>query len=414
MDLLSVWIDESEKGDILVVSGVLCNWAAVLRIVNDWRKLKTALGLPPEAEIKWNLTSGHPTRKALEKLGKTTKELCEHAVDFIAKRDDLTCVAACMLEQRNLSLWKKLWDKASVRDFYCEGLKYLIQRAAEEVVEAKLQGCVIICDTPELGKKTFASGAIRRGRKAVEEAYQDWYRSGVGLGPGGQHYEGSLGDIGFHPSVFIGDATYHDMLQIADVVAGVTREWVSAVQNNPGINPGTSWETVCFKAVSGRFRSRHGKPGFFGDGFVLWPWQNELWERLKERGNGIITPRQQPHPELHLRGACPLLGLRGWAAGDLSRLVATKKRRITLSASPSTRFLMWDNDEKVGRLNELLKSNRGIPMDGRILAIANEFGSFWRGHMARGSSLSSSMAPKCAGRQLRIQMWTSWSLWTTP
>jgi hypothetical protein len=278
MGSLSVWVDESEKGDILVVAGVLADWAAVPKIVRDWRQVKAGLGLPPEAEVKWNLPSGHPTRQALERGRRTTKDLCVKATDFIAGRHDLTCVAVVMLEQRNIPLWKKLfWSKASVRDFYCEGLKYLIQRVAEEVVEAKLQDCIVVCDTPELGTKSFASGAIRRGPRAVEKTYGDWYRHGVSVGPGRKHHGGPLADIGFHPSILIGDATYHDMLQIADVVAGVTREWVVAVRDNRA----NSWEVDCFKAVSVRFRTRHGNPDFFGDGFVLWPWDNELWTSLQ-------------------------------------------------------------------------------------------------------------------------------------
>jgi len=278
MGSLSVWVDESEKGEILVVAGVLAAWTAVPNIVNDWRRVKAELGLLPNAEIKWNLPSRHHTRRQLEQCGRTTKDLCVKATDFVADRDDLSSVAIVMLEQRrNWLFWRKSWPKASVRDFYCEGLKYLIQRAAEEVVEAKLQDCVVVCDTPELGRERFASGAIRRGPKAVEKRYGHWYRQGVSVGPGKEHHGGPLADIGFHPSVLIGDATYHDMLQIADVVAGVTREWVDAVRAGRS----DSWEVDRFKAVSVRFRRRHGAPDFFGDGFVLWPRKNELWTSLQ-------------------------------------------------------------------------------------------------------------------------------------
>jgi len=231
----------------------------------------------------------HSAGARTTKTKRTTKDLCLEATNFVAQRNDLTCVAAVMLETRKdesrlkkqrediSRLNKRNRPKAGVRDFYCEGLKYLIQRAAEEVVEASLQGCVVICDTPELGKKSFAAGAIRRGPGAVENAYRDWYRSGVRVGPSKQHHEGPLARIGFQPSVLTGDATYHDMLQIADVVAGVTREWVDAVRTNHS----SSWELDRFKAVSVRFRRRHGNPDFFGDGFILWPWQNQLWASLK-------------------------------------------------------------------------------------------------------------------------------------
>jgi hypothetical protein len=275
---LSVWVDESEKGDILVVAGVFAAWAAVPSIVNGWRRVKGELGLPTEAEIKWNLPREHSARQALEQVGRTIQELRVKATDFIAGRDDLTCVAVVMLDQRVVSFWRKvLWHKASVRDFYCEGLKYLIQRAAEEVAEAALQNCVVVCDTPELGEKRFALGTIRRGSGAVQVEYQKWYQQGVGVGPSKQHHQGPLAGVGFHPSVLIGDATYHDMLQIADVVAGVTREWVDAVRHSRA----NSWELGRLKAVSVRFRRRHGYPDFFGDGFILWPPQNDLWTQLQ-------------------------------------------------------------------------------------------------------------------------------------
>jgi len=279
MSSLSVWVDESEKDKILVVACVLAEWAAVPNIVKGWREVKVQLKLPPEAEIKWNLPHEHPTRQTLEQNGKTTKDLRAEAVEFVKNRDDFTCIAAAMLEQRKDTLfWRKLWPKASVRDFYCEGLKYLIQRAAEEVVEAELQDCVVVCDTPELGTKPFVFRAIRRGREAVKKAYQDWCRNGVGVGPGREHHDGPLTDIGFHPSILIGDATYHDMLQIADIIAGVTREWVEAVC----MRHTNSWEVHLFKAVSVRFRRRHGTPDFFGDGFVLWPPKKDCWDRLKK------------------------------------------------------------------------------------------------------------------------------------
>jgi len=279
MDSLSVWIDESEKGEFLVVAGVLVPWDSVPSIVRGWRDLKEDFGLSRDAEIKWNVPSDHPTRMKIEELGKKTKDLLNDASDFITQQDELVCVSIAMAEKRaDVSFWKKyIWSQASVRDFFCEGLKYLLQRVAEEVVLVKACSCVVICDTPELGKKAFTSGSIRRGRKAVEESCRDWYRNGVSVGPGKKHHDGPLEEIGFHPSILIGDATYHDMLQIADIVAGVTRAWIINVRDGCT----NSWEVDRFKVVSSRFRRRYGSPKFFGDGFVLWPWDNQLWEKLQ-------------------------------------------------------------------------------------------------------------------------------------
>lgn len=273
---LSLWVDESEKGEILAVGGVLVKWDSTVAIVQQWREMKQSLGLEPDDEVKWSLPSEHPTRTRLKARGHTTRDLCEKTVECISSMD-LYCVVALMFEQRQLARWKAFWSKASIRDFYCEGLKYVVQRAAEEVVETTATGCVVICDTPELGKRQFTQGSIRRGARAVEDAYKEWHRNGVGPGPGRLHHPGPLKEIGFHPSVLVADATHHDMLQLADVVVGLTSNWIAAV----GSGKADPWLIERVKAVRARFRARHGSPQCWGDGLVLWPWQNELWEGLK-------------------------------------------------------------------------------------------------------------------------------------
>jgi hypothetical protein len=281
MASLSLWVDESVKGGFLVVGGVMAKWDLVPSIVTGWREVKASFGLPPEAEIKWTLGEKHPTRKA---LGSRINDLRKKVTDFVAGRNELSCIAAVMVERRKTPRenGRSQEDNERVRDFYCEGLKYLIQRAAEEVVEKEKQkekrDCVVVCDRPGLGKKWFRDKTLRRGQGAVEKTYEEWYRNGVSPGPGEQYYDGPLADIGFHPSVLIGDATYHDMLQIADVVAGVTREWVDAVRNNLT----RSRKVDYFKAVSVRFRKRHGHATFFGGGFVLHPPDDNLWTSLKQ------------------------------------------------------------------------------------------------------------------------------------
>lgn len=273
---LSFWVDESERGNILAVGGILVAVDEVPGIVEGWHSVKTRLGLDPSAEIKWNLRQGHPTRSALEGGHRTTKELSQMAIEFIAQQSALISIVAVMFDTRNLSWWRKWWGGASARDFYCEGLKYLLQRVAEECVVQKPTWCMVVCDKPELGRKPFAYGSIRRGPLAAEEAYQDWYKNGVGAGPGGR-YEGPLSELRFYPSLLTAHAKFHDMLQIADVVVGVTRDWVAGVKEG---SPDT-WVIQQMKQLQPRFRQRYGRPGFWGDGLILWPASNDLWKRLK-------------------------------------------------------------------------------------------------------------------------------------
>ncbi len=282
MGMLSLWVDESEKGSLLIVGGVLVEWDTVLGIIQRWREMKVRLGLDPDAEVKWNLPQGHPTRKKLEDQARTTRDLTERAIQTIVSTE-MFCIVAVMSDLRQLDWWKKIWNRASVRDFYCEGLRYVLQRAAEEVVEGEATGCVVVCDTPGLGKDEFISGSIRRGPKAVEKAYAKWYTEGIGVGPGGRHHHGALREIGFHPSILVSDATFHDMLQIADVVVGITRDWVASVQEGKS----EAWLIKQMKALSRRFRSRHGlssygSPSFWGDGLILWPPQDPLRQHLQQ------------------------------------------------------------------------------------------------------------------------------------
>jgi hypothetical protein len=279
MGMLSLWVDESEKGSLLAVGGVLVEWDAVLGIIQQWHQMKVELGLDPHAEVKWNLPQGHPTRKRLESQARTTRDLAEKAIQTIVSTE-IYCIVAVMFDLRQLAWWKRIWSKASVRDFYCEGLRYVLQRAAEEVVERQASGCVVVCDTPGLGKDRFVSGSIRRGPKALEEAYAKWYVAGVEVGPGWRHHHGALKEIGFHPSALVSDATFHDMLQIADVVVGITRDWVVSVEERKS----EAWLVEQMKALSQRFRSRHGYgvPPFWGDGLILWPHQDILYQHLQQ------------------------------------------------------------------------------------------------------------------------------------
>jgi len=277
LSTLSVWIDESEKDDLLAVGGILVEWGKVLEVVGGWRDMKTGLNLNSWDEVKWTLPTKHKTRSLLEESGRKTRELSERAIEYISNQDMLSIVVGLMRDQRNINIWKKIWSKASVRDFYCEGLKYVLQRAVEEVVESNANGCVVICDTPSLGKQEFSMGSIKRGNKAVELKYLDWYNTGVGERPGGNKY-GSLQEIGFHPSILIGDATYHDMLQIADVVVGATRSWAA----NVICKKDDDWLINQMNKLCTKFRSRCGKPGFWGDGLTLHPRNEELWQNLKQ------------------------------------------------------------------------------------------------------------------------------------
>jgi hypothetical protein len=278
MSMLSLWVDESERGPLLSVGGLLVQWDTVLKIIHGWCAMKERLGLDPSAEVKWNLPKDHETRKAFERSGKKTRDLIEEAINYLASLDDTTFIVSVMFEQRKKEVWKIFSKKTSVRDFYCEGFRYLLQRVAEEIKETSSSGCIVVCDTPELGKKSFESGKLRRGKKAAEKEYAKWYiKEGVDVGPGKSQHKGPLKDAGFHPSFLIGDATYHDMLQMADIMVGAISDWIDSVKAGKP----NQWIKSQIKKLIPKLRAKHGHLSFWGDGLVLWPWQNQLWDDLK-------------------------------------------------------------------------------------------------------------------------------------
>ncbi|MDW8166864.1 MAG: hypothetical protein RML74_00025 [Acidobacteriota bacterium] len=276
---LSVWVDESESGDLLAIGGVVLDWNSIPAVCQGWRGIKRAFRLPPGAEVKWSLPRKHETREILEKEGYATKQLLEEAISFISQQE-LKCIVCIMIDERKSWLNLVTWGRTTVRHFYCEGLRYVLQRVAEECSHRNGKSCTVICDTPGLGSDKIRLRSVWYGPKAVEDAYAKWYAQGVGFGPGSKDF-GSLESLGFHPSVLIGDASYHDMLQIADVVVGATRQWVVNVRDSKG----DAWIIQQIKKLSAVYRKDSGKPDFWGDGLVIWPRNPGLWQALKDSLN---------------------------------------------------------------------------------------------------------------------------------
>jgi len=280
--LFGAWFDEAERGNILVLGGFFAPFVAVNSLVSDWRNLKKSLGLEPWAEVKWKLSQKHPTRRQLEKASHTTRELSKKAVETIATWPTVTGLVAVMIETRREETTRMIKDlfgmSASVRDFYCEALEYLLQRLAEEAEEDQWDGCFVACDTPGLGKGKLRWGKLWREPAAHYKKYKNCFEVGPGHGPGKRFSEKSLCSLGFYPSLLIADATFDDMLQIADVIVGCIADWVGSVSNGD-VDP---WLLGLAKKMAGILRSQHGSPNFWGDGLILWPPQSELRRKLQQ------------------------------------------------------------------------------------------------------------------------------------
>lgn len=281
------WFDESERSDILALGGFFAPINDMGSLVSDWRKMKASMGLDLWAEVKWKLPENHRTRRQLEAAGYTTRELSEEAVKTIMDKTNITSLVAIMIESRREEtkhmIKRRFNMRPSVRDFYCEALQYLLQRLAEEAEERNWGGCIVFCDNPGLGKKKLRMGKLWRESTAHYKKYKNCYESGPGTGPGRRLSNKSLSALGFYPSLVVADATFDDMLQIADVIVGCIADWVSCIAKDKE----DAWLQELVAQLMRILRNKHGSPKFWGDGLVLWP-RNELWHKARKAVEDIL------------------------------------------------------------------------------------------------------------------------------
>lgn len=288
--VLTLFADESEQGKFLGVGGFYLPLARLLDLERLWRQLKVGFGLDAQDEIKWTLPAGHPTRENLAANQHTTRQLQEAAINLIAQTE-LIVVVAVMVEIRKLSWRDRLRRKRlSPRDFYCEGLRYVLQRFNEQAFlqrQAHQPRLPLLCvvDRPGTAKSPSRSVQARIAGTTIrlgEGAALDQYKDGFALGPGeGPAHLGNqpMRNLDFHSALLVSAAAYSDALQVADVMVGCVTSWVADIHASAA-NP---WLCARVRLLKPRFRG--GLAGMFGDGFVLWPWQNTLWVALQ---NSII------------------------------------------------------------------------------------------------------------------------------
>lgn len=281
--MYALFVDESEQGRYLGVGGFYAPLSILPQLEETWLSLKSKFHLDRDDEIKWTLPEKHPSREKLEQHGHKTIDLHEFAVDLIAKNDNLTLVVCVMVEKRGPGWRTVLRRRVTPKDFYCEGLKYVLQRFQEEALLRKSNFAesgphIVIVDAPGLPKTKAnlqtlkrLTRAIRPERDAPLRLYRELLTEGAGDGPQ-KLGNCPLRDLNFHSGLLFSHAIHHDLLQVSDVIIGCTTSWI----NDTARQTCSDWLTARVKQLSPRFRQP-----MFGNGLVIWPWQNILWQVLQ-------------------------------------------------------------------------------------------------------------------------------------
>lgn len=270
------YLDESEQAPFLGIGGFYASVQYLPRIEAAWRKMKVDdLGLDPDDELKWNLPEDHSTRKKLDAAGKGGRLRNEVMIGTLASLP-LTIVCVVMRDNRG-PRWRQIIGQRSVRDFYCEGLRYALQRCGNQAYQmAGAEQWMCVVDRPEgltkLSSRSASTQWLDHGLKAAHALYREAMTNGPGRGPQGPVLP--LRQLGFGSGLLVGHASHDDLLQIADCIAGA----VTSLVKDTADGKATTWLIGIVKTLVPRFRG--GRGGMFGDGFVLWPTDQALWAAL--------------------------------------------------------------------------------------------------------------------------------------
>jgi len=271
--MYSFWLDESVRdGEFIVIGGFYCRDYVIPSIVYHWREFKVQCGFDEVYELHYQ---------------KESPEIKLAIARELARWRPITLVAAAMFEMRpeqnrNVLFTKKHCrsKKRTTRDFYCEGLHYILQRVAEEASLEKWDLVTVICDNPELGEVEYSDRKILLGRHAPYKKYQQWFQKGVGSGPGLKTSMSCLKDLNFQPNLLFSDPSYHDMLQIADCYVGITSKMIQVL--NKGIEIEGSWKDPLVD-ILGLFRNRYGWGPYqcFNDGLIIYP-RRDVFKKIEK------------------------------------------------------------------------------------------------------------------------------------
>ena len=272
----TIWLDESytSRSDLFVFGGFSCLTPDLGTISDSWCFLKSSLGLDSEDELKYTLGKGHPSRKTLDSTGKTHRVRVPMMLNRISEMP-ITIVATTVDE------WRRANDKRPT-DQYPMAFRWVVRGFAQGIDESDVSSIgphfVIVDSPPDLGKLDRAAISMRmrshfkdRGKYAFN-VYKDMYEhpqrfTSSSPGP-------SLKRMNFLPGLLSSHGKYSDFLQIADVIVGVVREYVSYMKSED--EDSLVWQEENMRRLLPKFR----RSDWDIVGFGYFPHSNTVKRRI--------------------------------------------------------------------------------------------------------------------------------------
>jgi hypothetical protein len=222
-------LDESRHGNVLAVGGYVATADRLIEIADSWRSLKSeTFGVDPELELKYTMEESHLSRAPLDDAGWNHARRVPAMLNRIAELGVLV-LADVLVDVR---------PEIRPEQQYLDGLKWCLRRAAHEVGYDTDGPHWAIVDMPLQAGELDAEGVSVRLRRMHEhrgtaafDLYEDLWSRRESFGPGGFEFLGPwappLRELGFAPTLVAAHARHADVLQIADVLVGCLRDFVS-------------------------------------------------------------------------------------------------------------------------------------------------------------------------------------------
>lgn len=231
-------MDEAKIPDILIFGGIMVSPEAEKKIHATVEGIKLYYGCL-RYPIKWNfkdlkkLYKKKGKMKAYDILLNNSKEWREKVFDCLADTDCKLVVSVLETHSKRREMVKAKKDELCGYCF-CDGL----QRFAMEVKALSPGWATVILDWPDKSKSY-----------PFDREYAFAYARGTNTA-GKEYYSGMLSRLGFSDSVLFTNMEYSTLLQVADLVTGMTREMVECAIGKKDDGFGVDM----FKKVKNRFR----------------------------------------------------------------------------------------------------------------------------------------------------------------
>lgn len=224
-----LYIDESYQDNVMTIGAVGLPSSRVADVVQAWHLLKSeTFGVAVDLELKSSYGGKEPAREVLDGLGWTHAKRVPAMLDVISAMP-LVVLGNTIVDRRS---------DFDIVDRYHENLQWCIRRFAnllEIDLRSRAVGHRVVIDVPPTPSELTERSVGPMLRDFVEnhrgripfEAYRRMQFEGEQF-PGTLRRGKALSRLGFDPELLCSHARTSDMLQVADLVSGTIRAFVSA------------------------------------------------------------------------------------------------------------------------------------------------------------------------------------------